>query len=43
MIIQNSVPRPQRIQSLFEFLERNKAINLRIQRGYVAESSSCRG
>jgi len=24
--------------SLFEFLERNKAINLRIQRGYVAES-----
>ena len=38
MVIRRSLPRPQPIQSLFEFLERNKAINLRIQRGYVAES-----
>ena len=38
MVIRSSLPRPQRIRSLFEFLERNKAINLRIQRGYVAES-----
>ena len=38
MVNRSSLPRPHRIQSLFEFLERNKAINLRIQRGYVAES-----
>jgi hypothetical protein len=38
VIRSSSLPRPHRIRSLFEFLKRNKAINLRIQRGYVAES-----
>ena len=38
MAIHSSLPQPHPIRSLFEFLERNKAINLRIQRGYVAES-----
>jgi hypothetical protein len=32
--------RPQPIQALFEFLDGHKAINLEIQRGYVAEALS---
>ena len=40
MAMRRQPTRPRRIQSLFEFLDRNKAINVRIQRGYIAESLS---